>query len=216
MSLRKVNFVKGEYYHLYNRGNSKQIIFQDDFDYQYFVKLLYISNSLVQFKIKNSPKNIFLVNNGEQIVSIGAYCLMPNHFHILITPIEENGISKFMQKLTTGYSMYYNIKYKRSGSLFEGKFKSQYVGDDRYLKYLFSYIHLNPVKLIQKYWKETGIKDKIKILNFLRKYKYSSYLDYLGKEREEKIVLKKGSFPDYFPVKEKFQKEILEWISYNQ
>ncbi len=75
---------------------------------------------------------------------------MPNHFHILFKQEKEQGITTFMQKLSTAYVMYYNKKYKRSGGLFEGKFKSKYAGEDRYLKYLFSYIHLNPLKILDK------------------------------------------------------------------
>jgi len=128
----------------------------------------------------------------------------------------EGGISKFMQKLSTAYSMYFNSKYKRTGSLFEGKFKSEHAETDRYLKYLFSYIHLNPVKLVQADWKKAGIKNKKQAINFLSNYKYSSFLDYsVLKSRPEFAILDKESFPRYFPNREKFLKEIFEWLSYN-
>ena len=214
MSIRKVNFVQGEYYHIYNRGNSKQMIFRDKGDYQHFVYLLYLSNTKKNFRINDISKDFFNFDREKQLISIGAWVLMPNHFHIIVTPIEENGVSKFMQKLTTAYSMYYNKKYNRTGGLFEGKFKSEYVENDRYLKYLFSYIHLNPVKLIQKDWQEEGIKDKSRVVSFLNSYKYSSYLDYLKLERREQLILDIKAFPDYFPTKEKLQKEIFEWLSY--
>ena len=141
---------------------------------------------------------------------------MPNHFHLLVTQIEGGSISKFMQKLTTGYSMYYNKKYERTGSLFEGKFKSEHANIDNYLKYLFSYIHLNIIKLIQKDWKEVGIKNKNEATDYLNEYKYSSYLDYLGIDRKENSILNREDFPDYFPTKELFKKDIFEWLSYRQ
>ena len=171
MSIRKVNLVNGEYYHVYNRGNSKQKIFHDNEDYFRFISLMYACNSVNNFRIFTLAKeeSPYDFERGKQIVSIGSYCLMPNHFHILITQTEERGISKFIQKLTTAYVMYYNKKYKRTGGLFEGKFKSEHLNNDRYLKYLFSYIHLNPVKLIDTDWKEAGIKDKRKIIKFLGK-----------------------------------------------
>src|SRR3989344_7999827 len=123
MSIRKVSFVPGEYYHIYNRGNSKQKIFHNKADYERFISLLYLSNSGNNFKIDYIGKhNIYITDRGSRLVSIGAYCLMPNHFHILITPLVEGGVSKFMQKMTTAYSMYYNQKYRRTGGLFEGKF----------------------------------------------------------------------------------------------
>ncbi|MFA7192485.1 MAG: transposase [Candidatus Paceibacterota bacterium] len=217
MFIRKVNFVKGEYYHIYNRGNSKQEIFHDKQDYEYFIGLLYLFNTkenlnLFHFK-RNKNFDLYLVDLNQPLVSVGVYCLMPNHFHILITETEEGSISKFMQKVSTGYVMYYNKKYKRTGSLFEGKFKSQHAADDRYLKYLFSYIHLNPIKLIQKDWKEKGIKNKKQAVEYLSKYKYSSYIDYLKIERVQNKILNIKAFPDYFHTKQKFQLEIFEWIN---
>jgi putative transposase len=204
MSLRAVTFLEGEYYHIYNRGNSKQKIFHDKGDYLHFIYLLYLSNTT----------RIFNFNREATLVSIGAYCIMPNHFHILITQKVEGGISKFMQKITTAYSMYYNKKYKRTGSLFEGKFKSRHVPTDLYLKYLFSYIHLNPLKLIDSHWKKEGVKNKKLSLEFLEKYMYSSYLDYLGTIRSENTILNKEAFPNYFPNKKKFEREVFDWLSY--
>lgn len=216
MSIRKVSFAFGEYYHIYNRGNSKQIIFHNNEDYRHFIKLLYLSNTRNNIILRNINKNFFDFKQENMMVAVGAYCLMPNHFHLIITQTEDGSISKFMQKLTTAYSMYYNKKYKRTGSLFEGKFKSQHAGDDRYLKYLFSYVHLNPIKMIQKDWKEKGINNKREAISFLNNYKYSSYLDYLGTKREENMILNIEAFPNYFPGKEKFEKEIFEWLSYNK
>src|SRR3989338_2817578 len=166
MSIRSASFAVGEYYHLYNRGNSKQVIFRDKEDYYRFITLLYTCNGVNNFRnflVQNTKeKDPYLFERGKHLVSIGAFVLMPNHFHILITEKEGNGVSKFMQKLSTAYVMYYNNKYERTGGLFEGKFKSQHLADDRYLKYIFSYIHLNPIKLLQKDWKEIDIKNKTK------------------------------------------------------
>jgi len=218
MSIRKVNLVNGEYYHIYNRGNSKQKIFHDNEDYFRFMSLLYACNSINNFRADTIPKgeSPYDFKRGKRIVSIGSYCLMPNHFHVLITQTAEGDISKFMQKITTAYVMYYNKKYERTGGLFEGKFKSEHSGNDRYLKYLFSYIHLNPIKLTDKDWKEVGIKNKKEALEYLQKYKYSSYLDYLGIKRIQNIILDIKDFPEYFPNKKSFQREIFEWLNYNK
>lgn len=217
MSLRKTNFVQGEYYHIYNRGNSKQKIFNDREDYLRFFSLLYVSNSSESFNLydlnRNTNFNVYEIERINLLVDIGAFCLMPNHFHILITEKVESGIRKFMQKLSTAYSMYYNQKYKRTGGLFEGKFKSQHTNTDRHLKYLFSYIHLNPVKLIQKDWKEKGIKNKKEVLDYLNQYVYSSYLDFVGEKRIQNKILNIESFPQYFPNKNSFLKEIFEWLA---
>ena len=112
MSLRKTSFASGEYYHIYNRGNSKQTIFHDQEDYLRFLKLLFLANGEKSFKIYFIKENPYEFEKGKNLVDIGAYCLMPNHFHLLITQTEEGDISKFMQKISTGYSMYYNNKYK--------------------------------------------------------------------------------------------------------
>jgi putative transposase len=217
MSIRITNFVQGEYCHIYNRGNSKQKIFQDKEDYFRFISLLYISNSSENFNLYDLNRdinfNVYEIERINLLVDIGAFCLMPNHFHILITERTEGGISKFMQKLSTAYSMYYNKKYERTGSLFEGKFKSQHADTDQYLKYLFSYIHLNPIKLIQKDWKEKGIKNKKEAVGYLNSYFYSSYLDFVGEQRIQSKILNIKSFPKYFPNKTSFIKEIFEWLT---
>ncbi|MFA6301066.1 MAG: transposase [Candidatus Paceibacterota bacterium] len=216
MSIRKTNLVQGEYYHIYNRGNSKQKIFNDKEDYLRFISLLYISNSKESFNLydlnRDTNFNIYEIERINLLVDVGSYCLMPNHFHILVTEKTEGGISKFMLKLSTAYSMYYNKKYKRTGSLFEGKFKSQHADTDRHLKYLFSYIHLNPIKLIQKDWKEKGIRSKKEAIDYLNGYPYSSYLDFAGEERILSKILNIEVFPEYFPKKSLFVEEILEWL----
>jgi len=215
MSIRKAPLISGEYYHIYNRGNSKQKIFHDIHDYNHFLSLLFLLNRKENFKIeflrKSNPYNFLKTSS---LVSIGAYCLMPNHFHILLTETEDGSISKFMQKLTTAYSVFYNKKYKRTGALFEGKFKSKHANNDIYLKYLFSYIHLNPIKIISPTWREKGIENSKKVIKFLEGYKYSSYLDYIGKTRPENVILNRSAFPRYFLEKEDMKTEIFTWLSY--
>ena len=152
---------------------------------------------------------------GEPLVSISAYCLMPNHFHLLIREIRDGGISKFMQKLTTAYTMYFNIKNERTGALLEGGFKARHADTDEYLKYLISYIHLNPVKLIDPKWKEEGIADTQHAKTYLEQYPYSSYLDYLGKERVQGKILDRASLPEYFESVKDFESNLAEWLNYN-
>lgn len=217
MSMRKVSFAFGEYYHIYNRGNSKQKIFQDKNDYLHFMFLLSILNTDKNVELRNIKKdNLLNIKKVQPIVSIGAYVLMPNHFHILITEKIDGGVSKFMQKLSTAYVMYYNKKHTRTGSLFEGKFKSEHLHTDNYLKYIFSYIHLNPIKLIQKDWKEKGISDKNRALEFLKTYNFSSYFEYIGVNRKEVSIINIKDFPDYFTNTSSFSKEILTWLNYKE
>jgi putative transposase len=216
MAIRKVNFALGEFYHLYNRGNSKQKIFLDKEDHLRFISLLFACNSRRNFKALNLAhgESPYDFERGEEIVAIGAYCLMPNHFHILVRPLTEDGVSVFMQKVSTAYVMYFNKKYSRTGGLFEGKFKSEHAYSDRYLKYLFSYIHLNPIKMIDKDWKEKGIRNKKVSLDYLHKYQYSSYLDFKEVPRTQNKILQIQSFPEYFPNKIVFEREIFDWMDY--
>ena len=218
MAQRKFPFTIGEYYHLYNRGNSKQIIFHDKEDYRRFMRLLFLSNKRDKFKIQFLGKREVFdpINQNSPLVAIGAWTLMPNHFHLLVTPLTENDISKFMQKLTTAYSMYYNQKYKRTGGLFEGKFKSEYAEEDRYLKYLFSYIHLNCIKLVDPRWRTNGTKNISRSVSYLKNYNYSSYIDYSGQKRPEGLIIKSNAFPAYFTKKNSLEKELFEWLSYRQ
>ncbi|MFA6524070.1 MAG: transposase [Candidatus Paceibacterota bacterium] len=215
MSIRKISFAVDEYYHIYNRGNSKQKIFLNKGDYFHFLKLLYLCNSKRNFVIRDIVEDEYDFDREESFVYIGTFCLMPNHFHLLIKEKEEDGISKFMQKFSTAYVMYFNTIHKRTGSLFEGKFKAEHLYNDRYLKYVFSYMHLNPVKLIDKDWKEIGIKNVKETKKYLAEYKYSSYPEYLGEHRLQSKILSIEKFPDYFPNKNEFEREILDWITYN-
>src|SRR3989344_1856011 len=122
--LRKDPFVTGEYYHIYNRGIDKRIIFKLQRDYERFIMLLYLANSKESFrlddllnKFNKTFDEILVVDRGTPIVSIGAWCLMTNHFHLLIKQEVDGGITKFMRKLGVGYSMFFNIKYQRKGAL---------------------------------------------------------------------------------------------------
>lgn len=220
--------MEGEFYHLYNRGNSKQAVFLDDQDRDRFIKLLYLCNSNKDFRFREdiiqSKIDAYDFDRGQPIVAIGAWVLMPNHFHLYVTPIplnlvkgEENervnNVSAFMHKLTKAYSRYFNTRHTRTGSLFEGKFKSVHVENDVQAKYLFAYIHLNPVKLIQSDWKEKGITDVDAALGFLQKYAWGSYADFKGMTRRENKILSRQNFPDYFPTMEKFDAEIFDWIT---
>lgn len=161
-------------------------------------------------------KDLALEDRGEPLISIGAYCLMPNHFHLLVHELKDGGISRFMQKLTTGYTMYFNKRYERTGALFQGKFRAAHANNDSYLKYLVSYIHLNPVKLIEPKWKENGIGDRVSAEEYLKGYVYSSYLDYAGVDRVEHCILDKNALPEYFLTHDDFNKNLMEWLDYGE
>lgn len=213
---RKFQFSVDEFYHVYNRGNNKSIIFLSDSDRKRFIKLLYICNTStpVVFKtIQGMPLD--KIKRDDTLVDIGAYSLMPNHFHLLLKEKEEGGISRFLEKLLTGYSMYFNKRYERTGKLFEGRSRAQHVDTDEYLKYLFAYIHLNPIKIIDPEWRDNGVTDHTKAKEYLAEYGFSSYLDYISdRKREEGLILNKQAFPEYFVASKDFEEFIKEWLNY--
>lgn len=125
---------------------------------------------------------VFLPDMRDLLVNIFAFCFMPNHIHLLIQQIKNNGITRFMRKLGTGYASYFNKKYDRKGHLFQSRFNAIHIENNDQLKTVFNYIHLNPVSLIEPNWKELGIKDPKKVNKFLESFKWSSYLDCIGKK----------------------------------
>lgn len=213
---RRIEFSEGEFYHVYNRGANKNKIFVSDTDRDRFCKLLFACNSVEPVTFRSIRDVSFEeIEKGDTLVDIGAYCLMPNHFHLLLREKSGDGVTTFMRKLLTSYSMYFNTKYKRTGVLFQGRFRATHADNDAYLKYLFSYIHLNPIKIIDPEWKENGITNRTKAEKYLEGYRYSSYLDYIDKEREEHLILKKAAFPGYFRDISDFKKCTREWLSFN-
>ncbi len=117
---------------------------------------------------------------------------MPNHYHLLLRPLKENAISDFMQKLGGGYTRYFNEKYKRTGVLFEGKYKYVHVGDERYFLHLPYYIHANPLKLKFPKWREgLAVGDVPRAIEFLKKYRWSSFPDYIGHKNFPSVTNRK-------------------------
>lgn len=184
-----------EWYHCYNRGVDKRKVFLEERDYDRLLLLMYLGKRARPIQLFNE-NNIHLetilnepvVTEKQDIVEIGAYALMPNHFHFVLKEIREGGIALFMQKVFTGYTMYFNQKNERTGALFAGTFKSKHIVDDRYLKHLISYVHLNPGDLFEPGWKSNG-NDIAKVEKGLRDYPYSSLPDFLGVGRPHKALL---------------------------
>lgn len=193
MGYRRHSIAPGEWYHCYTRGIDGRITFETPDDYNRFREALYIANSTKN--IDRGPiqhldyRGVLTVERDEPLVAIGAYCLMPNHFHLLLKEIVEGGIVKFMQKIGTSYTMYFNIKNKRVGSLFVGPFRSRHVDDDRYLARIVPYIHVNPVEIFEPQWKEGVVKNIRSLERKLSAYPYSSFPDYQGNTRVEKCII---------------------------
>ncbi|HUO55938.1 MAG TPA: transposase [Candidatus Paceibacterota bacterium] len=157
------------------------------------MEALYLSNSesILQRSSfqKRDHDHIMQLQRGKQIVDIAAYCMMPNHFHILLREMAEGGITKFMHKVGTSYTMYFNAKRGRTGNLFVKPFRSKYIADDRYFKRVVQYIHLNPAELFEKDWKTGNVLNLGKLEHHLRTYPFSSLYDYYGLSRNESAIL---------------------------
>lgn len=184
-------FLDGEVYHVYNRGANKQDIFTTDIDYARFQLLLFVSNSIERVHLGNllskykGPTFINIyedaeLQGSERLVDVLAYVLMPNHFHLILRQKREGGISAFLKKVATGYSMYFNKKYEHSGTLFQGRFKSKHVGSGDYLRWLFAYVYLNPLDLHEK--KKSARKERSRY-SFVETYPYGSFMDAKAKNK---------------------------------
>ena len=191
----RVPFVTGEWYHCYNRGVDKRKVFQSRFEYERFLALMYLcngtKNNAVSDRRDTSLHSILenaSIDRGEPLVEIGAYALMPNHLHLILKEVTGGGIAKFMHRVFTGYTMYFNKKHDRTGALFGGVFKSKHVDDDEYFKKVMAYVLLNPADIFAPTWKE-GKANISQLEKNLMRYPYASTADFFGQKRPEgKIV----------------------------
>jgi putative transposase len=193
--MNRIPIEVGEWYHCYNRGVDKRKVFASVRDYDRFLTLLFLANGYSNKRVSNvrkMPLSRLLgretLERGAPLVEIGAYALMPNHVHFIVKEVEEGGIASFMQKIFTGYTMYFNTKHERTGALFAGTYKSKHLSTDRYFKHAINYVHMNPIELYEPNWKQ-GAGSLGAIEEKLRAYKYSSLQDHIGIERAEKKIL---------------------------
>ena len=189
----------GNFYHIYNRGVEKRPVFMDDEDRMVFMHHICSLNS-VQVQHNLSRDRSCFDAQSENLVNVHGFCLMNNHYHLLLEEIVEGGISKFMQKIGTGYTMYFNKKYNRSGVLFQGKYKSKHIHTDSHFNYILNYIHLNPYD-----------QGRTLIMENLLKYKWSSLPIYLGVREakfQEHVVTE--YFLDYFGGNDGYRRSLQE------
>ena len=146
-------YVENAYYHVYNRGVAKQEIFREIQDYKVFLK--YLKDVLTENKINKIPFSLRgrsfqaterQVKNFQNQIALIAFCLIPNHFHLLIKQKNKESMESFMRSLITRYASYFNKKYDRVGPVFQGRYKAALIRKDEYLLHLTRYIHLNPLE----------------------------------------------------------------------
>lgn len=213
-------FVNNEIYHIVLRRIRDELLFVDTDDYYRGIFSIYEFNTTqpveifrrrrqiqaakkrfreqiqeIQASGGQTPTQPPRTDNRDLLVEILAFCLMPNHIHLLVKQLKEGGISKFMQKLG-GYAAYFKIRYgiRLKGHFFQDRFEAIHIKTDDQLRVVFVYIHTNPISLIEPKWKEQGIADPEKVIKFVENYKWSSYSDYIGRKNfpsltERKFIL---------------------------
>ena len=204
-----------ELYHILNRGIDGRKLFLDSRDYARFVHDLYEFND-------TSPAPEFTrrdihdanVRYRKRLVEIHGWCLMKDHYHLLISELIEGGLIKFMMKVNVGYAKYYNERYERHGHLFQGKTKKILIEHEAHFLYILNYLHLNPLDYLTgaKKWRERdkgSIKNTEEALKYLNEYRWSSYLDYCGKKNFPSI-LTKNLFRDMFGNYQEVVKDYLK------
>lgn len=150
-NIRAVILANNEIYHVYNRSVANESVFNSQKNIKRALDLIdyYKCSNKIRFsffsKLDEASKSYYLEENNNPLVEIYAYCLMQNHFHLLLKQISENGIEKFVGNFQNAYAKYYNIRRRRFGALFQRPFKSKHVSGDEELLHLSRYIHLNPV-----------------------------------------------------------------------
>lgn len=208
-----------ELVHVLSRGVDKRTIFLDDQDRFRFVHDLFEfndedsvntthyrfhqSNDIARRKIERKPRKL--------LVDIHAFCLMPNHYHLLLSPRKENGVSRFMKKINMGYAKYFNQKNERKGTLFEGRYKSVPVNNEAHFIHLPYYIHFNPLDLETPEWRERTLKDHRRSISFLEKYRWSSHLDYLGKDNFPSVTSREF-LSEFFGGTDGYREKFHEWL----
>jgi len=188
-----------QYYLLRNFGVEKKIIFSSQEDYDRFEAYLYLLNAVESprasnFFLDGRNADPFMAARGEKLVAIGAYSFTQREFNILATPLVEKGIARFMQKLQTAYTMYFNKKYMRSGRLFHGAYSSSNAQTDNDLKYYFALVHLSPAQLFSDEWESSQSAELFALASNAVKYRYSSAGEYVTKKN---IITSPEIFPRY-------------------
>jgi len=198
MGMRSIQFAPGEWYHCFTRGVDKRRIYMNEKDAERFLMLLYICNNTKPVHISNlcHPRHqgpalmdVLSLKRHAPIVDIGCYCLMPNHPHFLLQERDYGGITTFMQKLLTAYTMFFNKKYERTGTLLSGRFKAVHVESDSHFRRVVNYIHANPAELYEPKWKEGIVRNEMQLKKKLLAYPYSSFPDYEGVERPHNLIV---------------------------
>lgn len=200
--MRKTQFAKHEFYHIFNRGVDKREFFLDFDDFSRFFQSINQFNTIkpIGSIYENSFKDLSIQTpKSEKLVNFVCYCINPNHYHFLLEQLVNNGIEKFMHRVGTGYTKYFNNKYQRTGSLFQGSFKSKHITSNEYLLHISAYINLNA--------------NVHQLGSLASKFKKSSWEEYIGKRNfnfcEKGVILEQfNNVAEYKDFAEESLKDI--------
>ncbi|OGH38501.1 MAG: hypothetical protein A2905_02040 [Candidatus Levybacteria bacterium RIFCSPLOWO2_01_FULL_36_10] len=214
MPLRKTVFADGEFYHIFNRTINKETIFSRSSECNRFLLSLFyyqhlnLPAKLSYFLSFGFDKRLEVIKNLEEIqkrIEIICFCLMPNHYHLLLKQLAKDGISSYVRLFQNSFTRFFNTKNTRSGYLFEGQFKAVRVEDNNQLLHLNRYIHLNPYSSFV-----------VKHLEELEDYPYSSFAKYLGKKQNNLIACHKEIVLSQFPDIKSYKRFIYDQAGYQK
>ena len=236
MPYRETQFANDEIYHITLRGLDDRELFLDNNDYYRMIFSIYEFNDTKPVAIRERRKQRLYIkqqilasrpprsdgrsdgqypDERERFVDILAFCWMPNHIHLLVRQLRDGGITKFMSKVGVGYAKYFNTKYERKGYVFQNRFNSVHIENDKQLQTVFVYIHTNPIALIEPGWKEKGILIPEKVIKFIENYKWSSYMDYLGNPNF-KFVTQRNFLAEVMGGVDGCRQQVKDWVEYKK
>ena len=211
--------MENQLYHILNRGVEKRKIFLSKQDYLRFVHNMNDFNhtdiTILSYQNRRLYSEVSAPKENMKLIGMLCWALIPNHFHFMVNECTEKGASIFTQKMTGGYTMYFNPRHERSGTLFQGRTKIIPVLQESHFIHLPFYILANPLDLYQVNWKEDGVKDPKTAFDFLVEYPWSSLGALMGKNNFSETI-KKNLFFELFDTNEKiFRKDFIEWLAGN-
>jgi len=239
MNNKQPQLVNDEIYHVISRTVGDTVVFDNEKDFYRGIFSIYEFNNSnpveiwerrrarASFKKQEKLKivgrltshnfkdiNDSYIDERDRLVDIFAFSFMPNHLHLILKQLKDNGITQFMKKVNGGYAKYFNEKYNRKGHLFN-KFRAVHIKDDDQFKNAFVYVHTNLISLIEPSWKEKGIENPEKVKEFLENNKRHSYPDYLGKKNFPSVT-QRNFLLEVMGGAEGCKAEVDNWIMYKK
>lgn len=242
MPHEKRQFENGELYHIVTRRIGNELLFGDIHDYYRGIFSIYEFNNANSVRIAQrrqerarfkkavqSVQGLTLSDSDkvrpctlepdkrDKMVEVLSFSLMPNHIHLILRQLKDNGISKFMQKFGSGYASYFKERYnqKGTGHFFQDRFVAVPITTDDQLRIVFVYVHTNAISLIEPNWKEEGIKNPKKVIKFLENYKWHSYPDYIGKKNFPSVTERKFLL-EVMGGKEGCREAVENWVQHKE